>query len=293
MSNGLSASARNRRPAERRLAICALRWRAALLSVLLIPALLGACAANGDFGRVKPELVADDTHAWLGTEAVYRNGGPFSTFPLTDDERTLRDLAFPLIEPSYDRQRWYSIVNEYGVRRFVQREWLTFVLEAYERQLMTTAYRSANARYAKLNEDIRNDIVRMEPFFGVARRVVDMDEKRGKSLSHVGGLSPREQNNAVARNAENALVVAWVQCSLSQRVGSYRYTLEHLVISTPTPVAVEVERSITLMQENIARRHLLDEPSICEGPVPPISLAPMPGAVPGVAMSGPPVIVSK
>jgi hypothetical protein len=237
---------------------------------LLAPVLLAACA-EGDFGRIKPEYVVDDTHTWLGTEAVFRFGGPFSVLPLTDDEKTLRDLAYPLIEPPYDRQRWYSIVNEYGLRRFVQPEWLGFVQDAYERHLTATPFRSANARYDKLNEDIRNDVVRMGPFFGVARRVVDMDAKRGQSLSYVHSLTPREQLNAVARNAENALIIAWVQCSLAQRATSYRYALEHLVISTPAPVAVDVERSLALMQTTIANKHLLDEPNICAGA--PITLA--------------------
>ena len=160
---------------------------------------------------------------------------------------------------------------------------------------MTTAYRSSNARYSKLNEDIRNDVTRMDPFFGVARRVLDMDDKRGKSLSYVGGLSPREQNNAVARIAENALVVAWVQCSLGQRAASYRYTLEHLVISTPTPVALDVERSLTLMQTSIANKHLLDEPNVCAEAPGPVSIAPAPLAPNAIAPMAavPPTIVSK
>jgi hypothetical protein len=249
-----------------------------------LPALLGACAANGDFGRVKPEFVLDDTHAWLGPEAVSRYGGPFSVFPLTDDERTLRDLAFALIEPAYDRQRWYEIVSEYGVRRFFQRDWLTYVPDAYERQLMGSEFRSANARYAKLNDDIRNDVLRIPPFFAVARRVVDMDDKRAKSLTHVGSVSPRDQRNAIARNAENALVIAWVQCSLSERAGSYRYALEHLVVATPAPTAVEVERSLTLMQNTIVNAHLLDEPSICVAPMAPLSLTPV---APAPVLSGP------
>jgi len=243
--------------------------------IIAMPTLLGACA-NGDFDRIKPQYVLDDMHAWLGTEAAYRHDGAFSVFPLTDEERSLRDLAFPLIEPPYDRQRWYSIVNEYGATRFVKRDWLTFVSDAYERHLMTTAYRSSNARYAKLNEDIRNDIDRIEPFFVVARHVLDMDARRQKSLSYVGGLTPREHNNAIARNYENALIISWVQCSLSQRAESYRYALEHLLVSTPTPVAVDVDRSLTLMQASIRNRHLLDEPNVC-------------GAAPaGVAQAPPP-----
>jgi hypothetical protein len=237
-------------------------WRrlAALLPIFLF----GACA-NGDFDRVKPELVADDVHAWLGTEVVHETGGQFSTFPLTDDERTMRDLGFPLIEPPFDRHRWYSIIDEYGIRRFVDPDWLRFFPDGYQIRLMATPFRSANARYSKLNEDIRNDVLRIGPFFEAARRVVDMDNKRAKSLEYVGGLTPREYNSAVTRNAENALVIAWVQCSLSQRAAGYQYALEHLVVSTPSSASVDVERSITLMQTRIAENHLLDEPNLCTG----------------------------
>jgi hypothetical protein len=268
-------------------------WRSRRWLAVMVPIVLGACGINGDFDRIKPELVSDDTHTWLGTEAVYRNGGQFSVFPLTDEERVLRDLAYPLIEPPYDRQRWFSIVNEYGLRRFFQRDYLSFVLDAYERRLMATAYRSANARYAKLSEDVRNDVARMQPFFSLARRVMDMDDKRAKSLAYVGGVTPREQNNANARNAENALIIAWVQCSLSQRLASYRYTLERLVISTPTPVAVDVERSLMLMQTNIRNMHLLDEPNICGGV--PIGVAEAPVAPPlePAVVAPPTAIVSK
>ena len=34
---------------------------------------------------------------------------------LTDEERTLRDLAYPLIEPPYDRNKWYSVLGELGI----------------------------------------------------------------------------------------------------------------------------------------------------------------------------------
>ncbi len=42
-------------------------------------------------------------------------GGTPSGYRLTDDERELRDLAYPLIEAPFDRQRWYSILGEYGL----------------------------------------------------------------------------------------------------------------------------------------------------------------------------------
>ena len=48
-------------------------------------------------------------------------GGTVFEFPLTDEERQLRDLAYPLIEPPYDRQRWYSVLGEYGVDPMLDR----------------------------------------------------------------------------------------------------------------------------------------------------------------------------
>ena len=60
-----------------------------VLSSLL---LLGGCVTSGDFGRIRPELVNDDIHDWLGPDAAIAVGGIPSEFPLTDDERRL--IAF-------------------------------------------------------------------------------------------------------------------------------------------------------------------------------------------------------
>jgi len=54
---------------------------------------LGGCVTNGDFDRVRPSLVRDDMHDWVGREAIGSIGGKPSDYRLTDDERTLRDLA--------------------------------------------------------------------------------------------------------------------------------------------------------------------------------------------------------
>jgi hypothetical protein len=78
-------------------------WAAISALALLVPC--GGCS-NGDFGRVKPGLVSDDMRAWVGTTAAAGSAVPPSSYPLTDNERLLRDLAYPLIEPPYDRQRW-------------------------------------------------------------------------------------------------------------------------------------------------------------------------------------------
>ncbi len=87
----------------------------ALLALLILP----ACSSTADFGRLHRELFTDDMHAWVGEEAATSVGAPVSGNNLTEDERTLRDLAFPLIEPAYDRLRWDAVVYEYGHQIFL------------------------------------------------------------------------------------------------------------------------------------------------------------------------------
>ena len=214
-----------------------------------VPILFAGCA-SGDFGRVRPSLVKDDMHAWVGTEAPGRQGRPPSKFPLTDAERQLRDLAYPLIEPPYDRQRWYSVLAEYGMNGNSEPPYPD--RGAYAAQLLTTPVRSQYARYAKLSEDIRNDVVRVDPFFAVARYVIDMDKKRVQSLSRFAASNKDAEADARVRIAENVAVIAWVQNSLRARVASYQFALERLVVETPSPTAADAERSLTLLQTRIA-----------------------------------------
>lgn len=211
------------------------------LIVLAALVLLGGCA-NGDFGQIKPYLVRDSIHDWIGPAAIEGTGAIPSGFELTDDERMLRDLAYPLIAPPYDRQRWYSIILEYGL--IAQSRAQVVPVTAYADSLFGSAYRSPAARYAHLIDDIRNDTTRLPPFFETATRVLDIDQKRRKSLQFVTKLSKAEHDNALRRINVNRAIVEWVCESVSRRVASYQFALERLVIMTPTKEAVDAERTL-------------------------------------------------
>jgi len=71
-------------------------------ALFLIGVALGGCS-GGDFGRTREDFRSDDMHRWLGAEATSSIGLPPSQFQLTDNERQLRDLAYPLIEPPLSR----------------------------------------------------------------------------------------------------------------------------------------------------------------------------------------------
>jgi hypothetical protein len=234
------------------------RHRMCFAFLAMLP-LLGGCSGApigytmGDFGRVRPSLVTDDIHAWVGRDAAREAGVPVSRYPLTDEERRLRDFAYPFIEPPFDRARWYSVVNEYGVTHALDPAWPHYDVASYSVRIMERHYRSATARYNQLNTDIRNDVERIPDFFATARRVLDLDRKRAQSLAFVDALTREEALNAKARMAENELVIAWAQFSMSVRAASYCYALQRLVIATPAPMAVEVERSLTLLQARITQ----------------------------------------
>ena len=242
------------------------REMAPLLAFLALVILAG-CSSVGDLGRLQPALVTDDIHAWVGRDAAAAVGAPISANNLTDDERTLRDLAFALIEPPYDRQRWDAVLYEYGIKHLFQRELWAFDATAYYTHLQGTFHRSTEGRYNQLIDDIRNDIIRIEPFFETAHRVVDVDRRREQSMQYVVDLSPAERGSALARVGENSLTIAWVHRSLTERCAGYRFALDHLVVAEPTPLAAEADRILRQLQQQIAANQLVPAPRFAALPL--------------------------
>ncbi len=197
-------------------------------------------------------------HAWIGPAALGYGGDPIWLAQLTDEERLLRDLAYPLIAPPYDWNRWYSILAEYGTVRLFYRDWWSFEPTAYSVALMSVYTRSPLSRYQQLIDDARNDISRLQQFLPIAAQVLDMDGKRGKSMAFVPTLSDFERANALTRIAENKCIVQWVYRSLIDRAASYRFALEHLVVALPSPMAAEAERVLTQLNARIAENRLVE-----------------------------------
>jgi hypothetical protein len=213
------------------------------LPLLLASLILGACS-GGDFGRTRQDFINDDMHRWIGGEATSSVGLRPSQFQLTDNERQLRDLAYPLIEPPHSRPAWRSVFGDYQPLPSPWRQAPAFDRTAYGRALIDEPHRSHSSRYANLIDDVRDDVTRFEPFFASAIKVLELDRKRNASLAHVSELSPRERNDAIARMQENTLIVQWVQQCLERRVSSYRWALERLVIQAPDGMAADADRLI-------------------------------------------------
>ena len=222
-----------------------------LFPLALIGAALGGCA-GGDLGRTRAFSKNDDMHRWIGAEANNSVGKPGSQFQLSENERLLRDLAYPFIEPPHLRPAWKTVWGDYARIPAPWRQEVHFDRTAYGRRLIDEPHRSHASRYAQLMEDVRDDLTRFDPFLAAAAVVADLDAKRNASLPLVSGLSPAEHTDALARMKENRLIVEWVQLCLQQRVASYRWALERLVIHAPDDVAADADRLIAQLASRSA-----------------------------------------
>ena len=195
-------------------------WRCRLFALAALPLLAGC--AGGDFGEISPTFVRDDMHDWLSLDAIAGRPTLPSSFELTDDERQLRDLSYPLIEQPFNRQQWYSVAGEYGVIGADHRG--AFDRSDYASHLMSSRVRSPLARYARLNDDIRNDVTRLPQFFETAARVLDIDQKRQKSSDGArktgaacSGLSycarTSGDHDAVVRGGRSRTVAQSIACT--------------------------------------------------------------------------------
>src|SRR4029450_8594263 len=90
-----------------------LRDFAAISAAIMAATLVSGCGLYGDFDRVRPSLATDEANARIARDEIVRSGRKPSDFPLTDDERQLRDLGRAIIPPPNDRNRWDTVFREY------------------------------------------------------------------------------------------------------------------------------------------------------------------------------------
>lgn len=227
-------------------------------TALLLAALAAGCARLADFDRPNPSYFHDEMLPVVGAYAARHRGEPVSPAPLTDDERTLRDLAYGIIAPPVSRQKWLLTITDLRQSRVLPNDEPPFDVEKYAATILDIPYRSATARYARLIDDIRADSLRIAPFFNVAKRVVDMDTARERSLAGIARLTPEERETAMARVAENRMLIGWVYRRFGERSRAYRYALERLFLKTPAPAAVDAERALRAHEERLAKIPVLN-----------------------------------
>ncbi len=236
--------------------------RAALagLAAFLVAPLAGCGPATGDFGRPVPNVIHDELMPAAGDALARARREPVSAYPLTDDERLLRDLGWAVVMPPLEAQRRQRALAELRRTRILPVDRRRFDKASYVKTLLAEPYRSSAARYARLKDDVVADTLRIDPFFQVAARVAAADRARGRALGLAPEVQPAEQSNALARIEENGLFIAWVRESFDERLVSYRYALDRLILATPDRASIEVAGAIDAFEDVLASLRPLGAP---------------------------------
>ncbi len=201
----------------------------------------------------------DEVLPKIGAYTAARRGEPVSFAPFTNEERELQNQAYAILMPASDRREWDRSLAEMRRTRLIPNDAPYFDARNYADNLLDTHYRSSTARYSKLIDDVRSDLSRIGPFFAVGRRVVDMDTVRERSLARLNSVTPTDHENAMARIAENRMLIGWVFRRFGERFAGYKIALEQLVVATPAPAAVDAERALKSLEERLAMIPVLTE----------------------------------
>ena len=118
----------------------------------------------------------------------------------------------------------------------------------YHLLLMAEDYRSVSSRYQKMGSDIEADRLLMMPFSQAAARVCSADRVRVQSLNHIQELNPTQREQAVARVAENRMLVDWVRRDMREKVSAYRYALELVTVEAPMREAIRTEQALIALE---------------------------------------------
>jgi hypothetical protein len=235
--------------------------RSIFFSAVFCCALASACASAraeqlGDFGRPADSPFVDEFLPWLKDGWLDLTGKTVPAAPYTDDEKMLRDRAYVILLPIEQRER--SLLTFAGVDfielwNLIRDEPAVYDVQSYGNWLVARAYRSHAARYAQLIDDIRADTALVGPFFATAHRVMDADGVRRQSFRFVAPHLSGKIEIAERRVEENRRLIAEVYRRFRERIASYRYALETLLLLTPSPAAVEAEKMLYLLEERFGR----------------------------------------
>lgn len=210
------------------------RVRATLLLAGVL-ALLSACGRpTGDFGRARPSPLHDEVFPGAGAIVAAHRGEPVSAFNRTDTERELADRAFAFVRPPHAGDWWQEALVEGQRTRLLPALDPGFDPAVYYAFLRAGPYRSSEARWSKVIEDVQGDTLLVPPFCAVAARVRRADAERIAAVWRVEARDLQLVSDVYARVYENDETMAWVWRALDYRLRAYRIAIDRMQVETPS-----------------------------------------------------------
>jgi len=206
--------------------------------------LLAGCARPvGDFGRAEPDVIHDSILPAAGNLRAMTRGEPVSGFNKTDEEVEMADRIWRFMTSGRTEDWFYDIAAEWRRTRIWPGS-IAFSIDRYYNWLHGTTYASAGVRYATLGADVGADLATIPSTFASICKVQTIDRQRQIAADHLPVLQDSQQNDMVARKAENAMQIDGFVHALRYRYDSYNFALDHLLVETPHPEAKPVDADL-------------------------------------------------
>lgn len=215
----------------------------------------GGCVARptGDFGRAAPSFTHDTAMPFAGNLVAYNRGEPVSWFNQTDEEKEMHDRVWRFLVAEHTNDWFYNTAVELQRTRILPGIDDRFSDTLYYNWLQRTRYNASPVRYATVGADILADTDTAPGTFIAICKVIEIDRQRAVASAGLHDLEPEVRASVKARKAENDGYIAWFTRALSYRFRSYDYALDHLLVETPDPASVEVDRKLSVMKTYVDR----------------------------------------
>lgn len=210
------------------------------LAMLVAPA---AGHELGDFGRVKPGVLNDELIPWADKLDRRLRGQPVSDLNLTDEEREMRDRLYRFLIARHVKDWAFDYEQIVAVASFASRR--AGREDLYYRWLTRERYASSRVRYNTISDDIGADVLTLPGAFASVCAVTIIDRQRAVAVAELDDIEAEMIAEVLARKAENALHVDRFVRALRYRYESYSYALDHFLVETPYPEAVNVDSRLS------------------------------------------------
>lgn len=200
---------------------------------------LAACVETGDFGRRTPSFFSgrmahDPTPDRLS-----------SAYTWSDDETELHNRAFIFLAPP--RAPIWPVPAALD-------DVIGSSFEVYYERLTGLPDQSPSARYRRLEGDIEADRANIPPYRRLACLVRQTDRQREQALAATSHLDDLDRSDLLIRMTENRTLDARVETAMRTRLQIFTLSAERLRLSSPDPLAGEVNAALALLKREIASR---------------------------------------
>lgn len=225
-----------------------------VILALAVFALAGCARPTGDFGRAEPSVLHDTVLPEAGKLRAEMFGEPVSRFNLTDEEQSMRDLAWRFLVAPHAQDWFYNVLAEWQRTRLAKDSTRQRMdVRRYYAFLRSEKFDSSRVRYKRVIRDIDADTATMPRVFEAICAVEEIDRRRDTAARELPDTSAEVSGEVRSRHAENQAYIDWFVRSARYRYDSYTFALKSLLIETPHEEARALDGRLSRMATLVNR----------------------------------------